>query len=188
MKCCGPADSGAEGNHSFSTTARCWMSWLLSRKREALRQGRRMCTSMSLLSSSGRANGDHSVHRSSDASSRWLRRPGGVQWGKHKGTLMAQPHILPRRSALYVPGSNARALEKARTLDADVVIIDLEDAVAESQKTVAREQVLKALKTGGYKSEMAGRVNDPRAPAGPAEMNATAASGCGPRLLPTTET
>jgi citrate lyase subunit beta / citryl-CoA lyase len=101
---------------------------------------------------------------------------------------MVQPQIRPRRSALYVPGSNARALEKARTLDADVIIIDLEDAVAESQKTVAREQTLKALKAGGYKSEMVIRVNDPTTPEGAADMKAIARSGCDAVLLPKIET
>ena len=101
---------------------------------------------------------------------------------------MSQPNIRPRRSALYVPGSNARALEKARTLDADVLIIDLEDAVAESQKSAAREQVLKALKTGGYKAETVVRVNDPTTPEGAADMKAVARSGCDAVLLPKIET
>src|SRR5579885_2137722 len=101
---------------------------------------------------------------------------------------MVQAHIRPRRSALYVPGSNARALDKARTLDADVIIIDLEDAVAESQKTAAREQAIKALKAGGYKSEMVVRVNDPTTPEGAADIKAIARSGCDAVLLPKIET
>ncbi len=56
----------------------------------------------------------------------------------------------PRRSVLYMPGSNARALEKAKTLAADCLILDLEDAVAPDQKALAREQVRTAVKTGGY--------------------------------------
>ena len=48
--------------------------------------------------------------------------------------------IRPRRSALYMPGSNARAIEKARTLAADAVILDLEDSVAPDAKEAAREQ------------------------------------------------
>ncbi len=68
--------------------------------------------------------------------------------------------IRPRRSALYMPGSNARALEKARTLPVDVVIFDLEDAVAPSAKAVARAQVVAALQAGGYGSrEIVVRVN-----------------------------
>ncbi len=56
----------------------------------------------------------------------------------------------PRRSALYMPGSNARAVEKARKIPADALIFDLEDAVAPDAKTLAREQVCAAVKAGGY--------------------------------------
>ena len=58
--------------------------------------------------------------------------------------------IRPRRSVLYMPGSNARALEKARTLAADALILDLEDAVAPDAKDMAREQVCAAVKAGGF--------------------------------------
>ena len=58
--------------------------------------------------------------------------------------------IRPLRSALYMPGSNARALEKARTLPADAVILDIEDAVAPQQKEAARDQVCAAVKAGGF--------------------------------------
>jgi citrate lyase subunit beta/citryl-CoA lyase len=56
----------------------------------------------------------------------------------------------PRRSVLYMPGSNNRALEKARTLSCDAVILDLEDAVAPDAKVKAREQVMAAVKAGGF--------------------------------------
>src|SRR6185437_1552145 len=56
----------------------------------------------------------------------------------------------PRRSALFVPGSNARAVEKARTLAADVLIFDLEDAVAPARKPAARGAIAAALGAGGY--------------------------------------
>jgi citrate lyase subunit beta/citryl-CoA lyase len=56
----------------------------------------------------------------------------------------------PRRSVLYMPGSNARAIEKARTLPVDGVIIDLEDAVAPDAKEQARLQVAAAVKAGGF--------------------------------------
>ena len=56
----------------------------------------------------------------------------------------------PRRSILYMPGSNTRALEKGRTLAADGLILDLEDAVAPEAKTLAREQIATALDKGGY--------------------------------------
>lgn len=58
--------------------------------------------------------------------------------------------IRPRRSVLYMPGSNARALEKARSLPADGVILDLEDAVAPDAKADARRQVAEAVKAGGF--------------------------------------
>jgi citrate lyase subunit beta / citryl-CoA lyase len=58
--------------------------------------------------------------------------------------------IRPRRSVLYMPGSNARALEKAKTLAADGVILDLEDAVAPDAKATARDSVVAAVKAGGF--------------------------------------
>lgn len=58
--------------------------------------------------------------------------------------------IRPRRSVLYMPGSNARALEKAKTLSADGVILDLEDSVAPDSKEAARRQVTDAVKTGSF--------------------------------------
>jgi citrate lyase subunit beta/citryl-CoA lyase len=58
--------------------------------------------------------------------------------------------VRPRRSVLYMPGSNARALEKARELPADGLILDLEDAVAPEAKGHAREAIVKALKSGGF--------------------------------------
>lgn len=68
--------------------------------------------------------------------------------------------IRPRRSVLYMPGSNARALEKAKTLPADGVILDLEDSVAPDAKASAREQVAAAVKAGGFGTrEVIVRVN-----------------------------
>jgi citrate lyase subunit beta/citryl-CoA lyase len=68
--------------------------------------------------------------------------------------------IRPRRSVLYMPGSNARALEKAKTLPADGVILDLEDSVAPDAKEAARSQVADVVKGGGFGSrEVFIRVN-----------------------------
>ena len=68
--------------------------------------------------------------------------------------------IRPRRSVLYMPGSNLRALEKAKTLPADGLILDLEDAVAPDAKETARTQVAQAVKAGGFgKRELFIRVN-----------------------------
>jgi citrate lyase subunit beta/citryl-CoA lyase len=68
--------------------------------------------------------------------------------------------VRPRRSVLYMPGSNARAIEKARTLPADAVILDLEDSVAPDAKAAARQQVVDAVKAGGFGArEVIVRVN-----------------------------
>jgi citrate lyase subunit beta/citryl-CoA lyase len=68
--------------------------------------------------------------------------------------------IRPRRSVLYMPGSNARAIEKARTLPADAVILDLEDSVAPEAKTAARAQVVAAVAAGGFgPREVVVRIN-----------------------------
>src|SRR5271170_546416 len=56
----------------------------------------------------------------------------------------------PRRSLLFMPGSNARALEKARNLHADVLILDLEDSVAPDAKALAREQIAQAIAAKGF--------------------------------------
>src|SRR6478736_1469634 len=66
----------------------------------------------------------------------------------------------PRRSLLFMPGSNARALEKARNLPADGIILDLEDSVAPDVKAIARDQIAKAVAAGGFgKREVLIRVN-----------------------------
>ncbi len=66
----------------------------------------------------------------------------------------------PRRSCLYMPGANPRALEKAKTLPADALIFDLEDAVAPDAKLEARQTVCEAVKAGGYgKREVVVRIN-----------------------------
>ena len=67
--------------------------------------------------------------------------------------------VRPRRSVLYMPGSNARALEKARELPADCLILDLEDAVAPEAKAQAREAIVKALENGFGDREVMVRIN-----------------------------
>ena len=70
------------------------------------------------------------------------------------------PDVRPRRSVLYMPGANTRALEKARTLPADALIFDLEDAVAPDAKEAARGNVVAAAKSKAYgKREIAIRCN-----------------------------
>jgi citrate lyase subunit beta/citryl-CoA lyase len=93
--------------------------------------------------------------------------------------------IRPRRSVLYMPGSNARALEKAKTLPADAVILDLEDAVAPDAKEIARIQVAEAVKAGGFgPREVVIRVNGLDTPWGEADMKAVAAAGADALLVP----
>jgi len=68
--------------------------------------------------------------------------------------------IRPRRSVLYMPGSNARAMEKARELPVDAVILDLEDAVAPDAKAKARELIVQTLQKGGFgRREVLVRIN-----------------------------
>jgi len=71
----------------------------------------------------------------------------------------------PRRSVLFVPGVNARAMEKVRELKTDGLIFDLEDSVAPDAKPAARAQIAAALKQGGYgKRELVLRVNGATTP------------------------
>ncbi len=73
---------------------------------------------------------------------------------------MSDPSLTPRRSVLYMPGANERALEKAKTLDADALILDLEDAVAPDAKVEARDRVCAAVGSGEYgRKELTIRVN-----------------------------
>jgi citrate lyase subunit beta/citryl-CoA lyase len=68
--------------------------------------------------------------------------------------------IHPRRSLLFMPGSNARALEKARNLPADGIILDLEDSVAPEAKALARDQIAQAIAAKGFgKREVWVRTN-----------------------------
>jgi citrate lyase subunit beta/citryl-CoA lyase len=93
--------------------------------------------------------------------------------------------IRPRRSALYMPGSNARAIEKAKTLAADVVIFDLEDAVAPDTKAQAREQVCAAVEAGGYGlRELVIRINALETPWGEADLAAAIAAAPDAILVP----
>lgn len=86
--------------------------------------------------------------------------------------------VRPRRSVLYLPGANARALEKARTLAADALIIDLEDSVAPEMKATARDQVVAALAAGGFgPREVVVRLNALDGPWGLDDLAAIAAAG-----------
>lgn len=96
--------------------------------------------------------------------------------------------VRPRRSVLYMPGSNARALEKARALPADGFILDLEDAVAPDAKEIARQQVCAAVQAGGYgQRELVIRVNDLSSAWGQDDVIAAARSGAHAIVLPKVE-
>lgn len=93
--------------------------------------------------------------------------------------------VRPRRSLLYMPGSNARALEKAATLPADALILDLEDAVAPGAKDLAREQVCAAVKAKRFgKREIIIRVNGLETPWGHDDMEAAADAAPDAILVP----
>jgi citrate lyase subunit beta / citryl-CoA lyase len=91
----------------------------------------------------------------------------------------------PRRSVLYMPGSNAKALAKAATLPADSLILDLEDSVAPDQKITARGQVAEAVRAGGFGGrEVVIRVNGPHTAWGEEDLVAASAAGPDAILLP----
>ena len=93
--------------------------------------------------------------------------------------------IRPRRSALYMPASNRRAIEKARSLPCDVVILDLEDAVAADVKEEARANAIAAIAAGGFGGrELVIRVNALGTPWGAADLKAAARSGADAILAP----
>ena len=91
----------------------------------------------------------------------------------------------PRRSALYMPASNARAIEKAKSLPCDVVILDLEDAVAPEAKAEARRLAVEAVRSGGFGArETVIRVNGRDTPWGAADLGAAAAAGADAVVVP----
>ena len=91
--------------------------------------------------------------------------------------------IRPRRSVLYVPADNARALEKARGLDADVLILDLEDAVAPEEKEQARKAACAAV-DGFRPREVVIRINRPGTDYCPQDLEAAMAAKPDAILLP----
>lgn len=91
----------------------------------------------------------------------------------------------PRRSVLYLPASNPKAVAKARTLAADVLVLDLEDAVAPENKPAARAGAVAAIKEGGFgHREVVIRVNAFGTPWAEADLAAAAAAGPDAILVP----
>lgn len=91
----------------------------------------------------------------------------------------------PRRSALYLPASNAKAIAKARTLPCDIVVLDLEDSVAPELKAEARDAAVAAVREGGFGNrEVAIRANGIDTEWGAADLAAIAGSGTDAVLVP----
>ena len=96
--------------------------------------------------------------------------------------------IRPRRSVLYMPGANERALEKAKTIDADALILDLEDSVSPDAKEAGRANVCAAAQSGEYgHRELAIRVNSIGTQWHDADIVAAAAAGPDAILVPKVE-
>ncbi len=93
--------------------------------------------------------------------------------------------MKPLRSVLYMPSSNSRALDKARTIPADAIIFDLEDAVAPDAKELAREQACAAVASGSYgQRELTIRCNGLDTPWGADDLRAAAAAGPAAVVVP----
>jgi citrate lyase beta subunit len=100
--------------------------------------------------------------------------------------MQADAH--PYRSMLYMPGSRPRALEKARSLPADALILDLEDAVAPAEKVRARELVAAAVAAGGYGGRtLLIRINGLETDWGGEDFASACAAGPDAILLPKVE-
>lgn len=100
---------------------------------------------------------------------------------------MSLSDFLPPRSALYLPASNARAIEKARGLPADMVILDLEDAVKPEDKEAARKAAFEAVNEGFAGKISAIRINGPETRWHRDDLEAVSASSCDVFVLPKVE-
>ena len=98
---------------------------------------------------------------------------------------MTKQTVRPRRSCLYMPGANSRALAKASGLPADVLLLDLEDAVAPEAKVTARDAVCAAVNAGPYgRREVVVRINGLETEWGRADLEAAVAAGADAILAP----
>ncbi len=99
--------------------------------------------------------------------------------------MTSTPAMKVRRSVLYMPAANARALEKAKDIAADALIFDLEDAVAPDAKELARDQAVAAAGSGDYgHREVTIRCNGLDTPWGAADIAAAATSGASAVVIP----
>ncbi len=102
---------------------------------------------------------------------------------KHERNL--DMSVRPLRSVLYMPATNPRALEKAKTLPVDAVVFDLEDAIAPDVKTTARDKACEAVRAGGYGSrQVVIRINGFSTPWGEDDLDAALAAGPDAVLVP----
>jgi len=100
-------------------------------------------------------------------------------------TSTSDPTLRPRRSVLYMPAANERALEKAKTIPADALIFDLEDAVAPDAKESARANAVAAAGSGEYGNrEITIRANGLDTPWGADDLAAAATSGAAAVVIP----
>ncbi len=98
---------------------------------------------------------------------------------------MTDSSLRPRRSVLYMPAANERALEKAKTIPADALILDLEDAVAPDAKAAARANAVAAARSGEYgHREITIRCNGLDTPWGADDIEAAATSGAAAVVIP----
>lgn len=101
---------------------------------------------------------------------------------------MSAPEIMPV-APLFMPASNARAIEKARGLEADAIILDLEDAVSPDAKALAREQAVAAVREGGFGGRLlAVRINGLDTEWGEADLSAVILGGVRHIVVPKVET
>ena len=99
--------------------------------------------------------------------------------------MSTEPGVQVLRSVLYMPSSNARALEKAKTIPADAIIFDLEDAVAPDAKELTRAQACEAVRSGEYGGrELTIRCNGLDTPWGEADLRAAATAGPAAVVIP----
>ena len=98
---------------------------------------------------------------------------------------MSDHSLRPRRSVLYMPAANVRALEKAKTIPADALIFDLEDAVSPDAKEAARVNAVAAAQSGDYGNrEITIRCNGLATPWGADDVAAAARSGAAAVVIP----
>jgi citrate lyase subunit beta / citryl-CoA lyase len=151
------------------------------------RRAARPCASYQMFRAlvSGALNRNAGETAAQSRATRLTPAPAPAHLALHSHRADAAMTDRPRRSALYMPASNARAVDKARGLACDVVILDLEDAVAPEAKPAARAQAVEAVRAGGFgRREVVVRCNGLDTPWGAEDLAAVAAAGPDAVLVP----